>query len=219
MKKIKAPKPHFKKYQKAFKKFAKCKEDDFEIMEHSLYKGIFIKDHNSVYRVASYKETYDKIKEALIEPGLAINIPLYEWIDVAEDVHLKTEFIDKLIPKLGKREQIQDLCMALTISTHTERFKDFWVTIYDTLDSLELYGEAIVTACQVYNLEDMCDELLSYLIANGREYFNQLQGGVFEEVELSSKDDEVGENNEDNADDIELYYIYAVDPSIWTDHD
>jgi len=214
MRKKKKNPERIQKYRKAFMKFAKCSESEFEIKEYYPNGPYLVNFNERVYEVDSYDDMREFVKEALTFPDSAmLYVPLYEWIDVAEDVHLQTEFIDKLIPQLEGKEY-QDLCMALTISTHTSRFKDFWITIYETLDSLELYGKAIVVACQVYKLEEMCDELMSYLVSRGDVYFNQLKDGIFDKIYINIKGDDDDEVDY-NPDDMDTFYFYTIDPSRW----
>lgn len=197
------------KYQEAFTKFFGCGCEDIETRELFENGPVLIKFKDQLYEVDSSLDMYNHIKLSLTCKDEAMLIPLEYWIEVAEEVHLVPDFIEKLTSELNGVNEFEMLNIAITISTHASKSaKIFWNTIY-SLDDTELYPKAILAASQTYDLECMIEELLELMVDDGIEMFNEMQDGIFESIDLN--EDTSLECTTDEG----LFYIYNKDVALW----
>lgn len=148
---------------------------------------------------------FEFFKDSLTDIDSAMHVPLEHWIDVAEDVHAESKFIENLIHKLDEESEFIHLNMAINICKYASNDSSiFWETVY-SLDDIGLYSKAIIAACETYDLESMIQELMEYMILDGENCFTQMKDGIFRTIDL----------DEDDSSNKGLYYIYTYDPNSW----
>lgn len=190
-------------YENAFTTLFGCGKSDFEIKENWENGPMLVKYNNLIYRIENGYDIDKQVEGMLTDFEEAKNIPINQWVEIAEDVHIAEEFYKNLLPSLNSNEY-QNLNLALNISITTKSTMSFWYTIHE-VDELELYPKAILAAAKTYDLRAMMDELSQLLILNGFELLNEMQNGIFETIDIDESD------NTNNS----LFYIYNVDPICW----
>lgn len=148
--------------------------------------------------------------EMLTSEGLAIHMPLDIWIDIAEDVHLREEFVINIVESLDSTEEYEWLDLALRLSNHSgNNISVFWTCIYK-LDGDRLYPKAIFAATKTYDFELIKEELIERLIVNGDQILTQIQDGVFKSIILNEDEDYEG--------DPDHFFIYTIYPLYWKEN-
>ena len=159
----------------------------------------------ATYRIDSSYDIDLLAKEMLTDSESAFQIPLYIWLEIAENVHLESEFIVNITSKLSGKDEFEKLYLALKISDRSSAAAIvFWNCIY-SMDDIDLYSKSIVAAANTYVLEDIVHELSTELVANGHSLLNQLVEGMFDIVDLYENDES----------DHGIFYIYSVDSGSW----
>lgn len=193
------------KYKEAFILFFKCNYDDFEIKPVWENGPMIANYKGEIYKIDNEYDVNKNIENLLTDVTAAFEIPIYQWIDVAEDVHLESAFYSNLLSKLTIKEEFENLNLALNINSKVKSAESFWLTLFN-LDEIGVYSKAIVAAAETYDLNLLVSELSELIILQGYELLNEKQKGIFETVDL--RDDYSHDNN--------LFYIYSLDENWWS---
>lgn len=198
------------KYKAAFCKCVHCKEEDFLIKPLREDGPMMANFEDEVYQIDSYQDLKNYADEMLTSDG-ALHLPIYIWLDIAEDIHLQEEFIIKLVESFDSVDEYERLNLALSLSRNAgNNCSVFWRCIYK-LDRDDLYPKAIVAATKTYDFESIKEELIEGLIEYGEQILCQIQGGTFESINLNEDEDS------DESQDQDQFYIYSIAPEYWTD--
>ncbi|GAB3197085.1 hypothetical protein ABID22_002229 [Pontibacter aydingkolensis] len=193
-------------YAKAFAKLFNCTTEHFEIVQKYHDGPYLVKYQDDVYEINSVDDISNKVEAYLTDPDWAALLPVELWIDVAEEVHYEAEFYIRLFHSLDEKERAT-LTQLLTISQVTKDPIDSFWRLLNNLGDFDLYPKAVIAACKTYPLQEMMLDLEEQLVVNGDSYLNELQGGIFETVDLLEED-------EDN-DECQLFYIFSVSDVSW----
>lgn len=195
------------KYQAAFRKFIGNDPANFEIKEYFHNGPMLALFEGEVYRIDSIQDMFNHFREIVTNIDLAMHVPVSCWVDVAEQVHLKSDFIENLILTLNGKEEFEQLNIAIIISNHaSQNATVFWNTIA-ALDDLELYPKAIIAACKTYDLDCKIHELMNCMISDGNIITNLMEDSIIETIDL--------DENDCSPNDSSFFYIYTVPQSFW----
>lgn len=168
-------------YKKAFSLALDVPINNFKIKRHfegEKDKSCLVKTDSGIYLVSSYEDLYTIAEEYLTDSDMARYLDAEACDEIFEEVHLNIEFYDKLLGLIEK-DQWPELNMALNLYKISSI--PFWNSIYTYCDS-EIYGIAVVTASDFYDLDCLKDELVEYIISNGHEFLSPFREGFFKEV-------------------------------------
>lgn len=178
----------------AFIKLLKCATDDINTIVITEGQCIKVFYQNQTYKVCTWDWLYDDVKQMLSDVDYAAHINIDIWLQSTQEGCLNTpEFYIKLVDVLDNIEQVSMLNMALSISSYNNnKEKVFWNTLYSIDNTGIVFGKAIVTAAETFDIETLAQEILYGRLENGITEYNQVPDGMFESVLLpTGKDEEV----------------------------
>lgn len=203
-----------KKYEEAICKYFGCKKSEFELKQRWKNGPFLCKYEEEVYGVSSYSDIVQLAKDTLSSSDDAMMFPVWMWVQIIEDIHNDSDFYNNLLLNItndtkNDQEYIKRLTIlntAINISrTVEDSINGFWYTL-DECD-MELYGMAIMAASKAFGEEDLVFEMVDNITANGKNYLNELVGGIFEPIFF------------DEETESQHFYIYSVDSLHWEDRD
>ncbi|MGE5410418.1 MAG: hypothetical protein ACM3MI_05610, partial [Clostridiales bacterium] len=178
-----------KKYEEAICKYFGCKESEFELKQRWKNGPFLCKYKEVIYGVSSYSDIVQLAKDTLSSSDDAMMFPVWMWVQIIEDIHNDSDFYNNLLLDMTNntkngQEYIKRLTIlntAINISkTVEDSVNGFWYTL-DECD-MELYGMAIMAASKTFGDEDLVFEMVDNITSNGKDYLNQMEGGIFEVI-------------------------------------
>jgi hypothetical protein len=169
-------------------KLFKCKNEDIEIrmIEENLEAYVIYKDYP--YKISTWEMLRTDVADMLTDPELAQHINLDIWLKATKYSIELSRFLPALVSKIENTEQIHFLQLALSISALMgDRYCSFWKTLADIDRYRDLFGAAIVTVFEYYNVETLTDDITELMILNGIRMYNRIKEGIFETVDLDDR--------------------------------
>jgi hypothetical protein len=203
-----------KKYEEAVCKYFGSPKSEVELKQRWKNGPFLCKYEDNIYEVSSYSDIVQLAKDTLSSADDAMMFPVWMWVEIIEDVHNDSDFYNRLLLDLTNKTQndqeyvkrLAVLNTAINISkTVEDSVKGFWYTL-DKCD-VGFYGMAIIAASIIFGEEDLANEMVDNIISNGKDYLNQMKGGIFDSIII------------DVYPEAENFFIYNVDPIQWEDKD
>lgn len=206
-----------KKYIEAFKQHFKCSENNFEIKQAYTNGPFLVKYEDSIYKIDSHYDLEMYVKE-LLTTDAAMYIPVNLWVEIAEDIHSKSEFLIDLATTLNSDQEINFFNTVLNMcQISSNPIQTFWYGLESVDYTGQIYPKAINVVAKHFDLDILIEELSESLIHYGDEYLNEMQNGIFEYVDIEEfKENSIGDNGDRSEEDIHSdFYIYTVDDVSW----
>lgn len=168
--------------------FFKCKPDAIAIRMIVEDQLAIVLHKEKVYHVTTRDGLHENVWEMLHDPGYALHIDLSIWMTAIKNTVEICRFLPNLINKIEDVEQAQILQLALSFNSFCAENDDiFWITLYNLDYKGTLLGNAMISTAEIYNGEGLIDDITELMIMDGHRVYNNLVGGIFEQVSLGSK--------------------------------
>ncbi|MDB5136876.1 MAG: hypothetical protein JWP37_3479 [Mucilaginibacter sp.] len=185
----------------AFIKLMKCTREEMDIKMITKNQQAFVLYKERGYQIATREALSDEIEDQLTHNDAAQHINIYIWIQVTKYTVSISRFLPTLVRKLKNEEQAQLLYLALGINSFSkDKYECFWITLANIDNEGTLLGNAIVSAREIYDGDDLLNNMTETMIENGLDEYNMIVGGIFESVYLKQKN---GAGN--------TFYIYSAE--------
>jgi hypothetical protein len=183
------------------------KPTDYELQECWPNGPALVKHGDEVYQVDNAHDIEEYARLMLTTKEEAMHLPAGWANELFEEVHTEPRFHAAFLynVELPRLQALAELQTVLAVYATTPQ-ASIW-HVFEALGDIDLYPAAVVAGAEVYNLQVLVEELVEFLTSQGEHFLNEMQGGIFESVDLNEGDDEGSDKG--------IFYIYTKDDVSW----
>ena len=167
----------------AFCKLLKVNRGEIEIQLDEKGHQALVLFNGEHYKVATWDALQDEMEQQITDIDAAQHINLNVWIDVTKNTVTIGRFLPALLNKIRSVEEANLVNIALSLNSYSEdQYATFWKVLASIDKEGTVFGNAILSAREVYDGDGLLEDLTETMIMFGKDTYVLLQDGIFETV-------------------------------------